>query len=192
MREANKALAKTALTREDIELSEAPEMKNLKKMLHTDIYEFKVRLALYKKKKLSPKGFLLNNDIYNLPIGKKDAKGVVFIDNDVMDLLSRFNLVNGLAQNGDALTAFLIEHDDKLYELFKEMNDLAPDDKIKDDEYAQLFSITYNRTSDKLIEHAMSVAFDEFPELKNEYFNILEKRVQDKQKEEKNDNKKTK
>jgi hypothetical protein len=38
----------------------------------------------------------------------------------------------------------------------------------------------------------MSVAFDEFPELKNEYFNILEKRVQDKQKEEKNDNKKTK
>ena len=176
MREANKALAKTALTREDIELNEAPEMKSLKKMLHTDIYEFKARLALYKKKKLSPRGFLMNNDIYNLPIGKKDSKGVILIDNDIMDLLNRFNLVNELAGNGDALTAFLIEHDDRLYELFKEMNDLPTEDKIKDDEYTQLFSITYNRTSDKLIEHAMSMAFDEYPELKEEYMTLMEER----------------
>lgn len=177
MREANKALARTALTREDIELNEAPEMKSLKKMLHTDIYEFKVRLALYKKKKLSPRGFLMNNDIYNLPIGKKDSKGTILIDNDVMDLLSRFELANSLAQQGDALTAFLIEHDDKLYELFKEMKDVAPEDKIKDDEYTQLFSITYNRTSDKLIEHAMSMAFDEHPEIKEEYMILMEERV---------------
>lgn len=177
MREANKASANTVLTRKDIEQNDAPEMKSLRKMLHTEIYAFKIRLALYKKGKLSSKGFLMNNDIYNLPIGKKDAKGTVLIDNDIMDLLSRFELANGLAQQGDALTAFLIEHDDKLYELFKEMKDVAPEDKIRDDEYVQLFSLTYARTSDKLIEHALSVAFDENPELKEEYLNIIEKQA---------------
>lgn len=173
MREANKALAKTALTRADIELGKSPEIKELKKMLHTGIYEFRVRLALYKKGKLSARGLLLNDDIYNLPLGKKDLKGVILIDNDVMDLLGRFKLTNNLAEKGDPLTAFMVEHDDKLYELFKDMKDMSQEDRVKDDEYIQLFNIAYNRISSKIVDHAMSTAFDENPELRENYIKVM-------------------
>ena len=112
-------------------------------MLRTETYAFKIKKYLFENKKLSVRGFLYNDSVFNLKLGKKDDKGNILIDNGIIDIFDRYMFSSEMAKNGDALTAFLIDHDDKLHEILKE--NTSKEKKMTEDDYVKEFSQAYNR-----------------------------------------------
>ena len=74
-------------------------------------------------KKISAKAFLYNDDIFNLPLGKKTAKKELLIENGIMKIFDRFLLANNFIENEDYITALLVDADTAFYtKLMKMMN----------------------------------------------------------------------
>ena len=160
MKELNKAKKNLILTAKDFgkALGDS-KVKKFTDMLNNNLYHYRVKLALYRADKISPKGFLFNNDIYNLPLGKKNAKGEILIDNDILVIFDRFLLGEQLVKKGDALTAFISDHSDELYEALR--TNATKEKKISEDEYIQLFSLCYNDVSDRLLGSKVSEIIEE-------------------------------
>jgi len=162
---------KTKLKKKDLLLTKEDFKKGLTngtidtldRMLHTPLYTFRVKEALYSKKLISPKGFLFNDNIYSLPLGKKNSKGEILIDDDILKLLDRFMLGEEFADKGDALTAFMIDYDDILYDVF-----LNQVEDITKDEYTYEFSKAYSRVTDLLLSYQVSDRINDDPELNTE------------------------
>lgn len=138
------------LTREDIQRSLGDaNIAKFNRMLDINIYSYRIKLLMYKNGSLSPKGFFLNDDIFNLELGKK-IKGKIHIDDGVLEIFDRFLLADNFMESGDALTAFLIDHNDELYNTYKKVS--GGDEKIEDGEYLQLFNAVYNKVSNDLLD----------------------------------------
>ena len=138
------------LTREDILRSLGDETtEKFNKMLSISIYAYRIKLYMYQKGALSPKGFLLNDDIFNLDLGKKIG-GEIHIDEGVLKIFDRYTLVENFIESGDALTAFLIDHSDELYDVYRKA--VEEDEDISSEEYLQVFNAAYNNVSADLLD----------------------------------------
>jgi len=147
------------------------KVAKLDKMLNANIYAFRVKKLLFDKKKISPRGMLLNDDIYNLTIGKKDAKGVILIDSDIMELMNRFSLAEQFVESGDALTGFFIDHSDVLYEAVRPPEEGK--EKISEGEYVQVFNKVYDDMSEKFLGVEVSMMLVDDPKLEKLYMKII-------------------
>jgi hypothetical protein len=155
MREVNKIKKKKA---EQARISVEDFMKALgdtkvesfTMMLRTDSYAFKIKKYLLEDKKLSVRGFLYNDNIFNLPLGKKDDEGNLLIDNGIMELFDRFMFSAELVKNGDALTAFIVDHDDTLYNILKD--NTSEEKKMTEEDYIREFNSAYTRLSRAVLD----------------------------------------
>lgn len=159
MRKENKEAKKHVLTEKDFLTSKDPKIVTLVRMLSTKLYSFNVKKALYAAGTISGKGLLFNDNIFNLPIGTKNSKGDILISNDVLSILDRYLLVEEIANQGDALTAFMVEHDDSFYAVIKANKD--SDVKVNQQEYTQIFSRCYGSMSDTILEHKVNILLQE-------------------------------
>lgn len=140
-------------------------------MLTSNLYSFRVKEALFLAEKIEAKDFLYNENIFELPLAVKGKKGEVLIDNSLLDVFDRFLLAEGLSQKGDALTAFMVDHDDTLYTALK--INIKSEDKITEQDYVQIFSDVYKRTSDILLEDIINKRVESSEKL-NEYMLLHE------------------
>lgn len=151
MREINKIKKAALLTPKDFANAVGnKKVESLTQMLRDDLYGFRVKKYLYDEGKISPKGLMFNDNIYNLPLGKKDIKGEILIDSGIMKIFDRFMFSDNLAEKGDALTAFIVDHDDALYEVL--MQNVSKEKKITEQEYIQVFNEAYKRVSNIILE----------------------------------------
>lgn len=123
-------------------------------MLTSELYSFRVKKALYTAKEIDAKEFLYNDNVFNLPLAMKNDKGEILINNDVLDVYDRFLLAEGLIQKGDALSSFMIDHNDELYAVLK--NNIKTEDKISEQDYVQVFNEVYKKVSNILLEDMVS------------------------------------
>jgi len=130
MRKVNKEKKKLEVTKADLySKEEGTPMYDFSRMAYTPLYEFRIRKYLYGIGKLSPKGFLYNNDVLNLPgIAIKNKAGEVLIDSYLTELLARFTLSQQIFNSGNELLSLLVDYDDALY-----------DAMIKSDETEDIF-----------------------------------------------------
>jgi len=162
MKKLSKVIKDQILTEKDFRESlKDVKIKKFVDMLSNNMYGFRVKTALYQAGKISAKGLLFGDNIFNLPLGKKSPKGEIMIDNDLLAIFDRFLLTEEMSVQGDALTAFMVDHDDSLYQVIK-ANKTA-EVKMSDQEYIQIFSRAYNTTSDIIVENKISalIASDE-------------------------------
>jgi len=182
MKTQKRVLKNQPLTKADIEqvLGAGGRAVTLGRMLNNEQYSYKIKALLYSKGKVSARGFLLNNDIFNLPLGKKDPKGVILIDSDVMGILERYELSDSLAAKGDGLTAFLVDNSDTLYKVLSEFDS---DKAISEEEYVQVFNLVYNEISSKLTGMFISDFISKDPKLLSAMTAIIEKKEEKEEKE---------
>jgi hypothetical protein len=159
MREINKAKKAAELTPKDFAKAIGNnKIEALTHMLRSDLYAYRIKKYLYDEGKISPNGFLFNDNIYNLPLGKKDAKGEILIDSGIMAIFDRFMFSDKLAEKGDALTAYIVDHDDALYEVL--MQNVSKEKKISEDEYIQVFNEAYKRVSTIILDAQINILLD--------------------------------
>lgn len=147
------------LTREDIKKNiNDPKINNLDRMLNLPLYIYRVKAMLYEGKQISARGFLFNDDIYSLPIGKKNAKGEILIDSKIMEFMNRFMLAEEFVDKGDTLTAFLVDHDDIFYDSFVDgtYHGLVDKNANANEQYVNDFNEAYIRTSNLLLNYQVS------------------------------------
>ena len=120
MKKLSKVIKDQILTEKDFRDSlKDVKIKKFVDMLSNNMYGFRVKTALYQAGKISAKGLLFGDNIFNLPLGKKSPKGEIMIDNDLLAIFDRFLLTEEMSVQGDALTAFMVDHDDSLYQVIK-------------------------------------------------------------------------
>lgn len=146
------------LTREDFKNTVAgTKIDTLDRMFHTELYTFRIKAALYNKGAISAKGFLFNDSIYKLPLGKKNGKGEILIDDDILKLFDRFQLAEEFVEKGDTFTGFLVDHDDIFYTVFE---DRKEGKEMSENEYIMAFNDAYVRTSTLLLNYKVSNKID--------------------------------
>jgi hypothetical protein len=155
MRELNKfdkkLKEKTTLTQKDfMEAFKDPKVKKIIQMLNNDFYSFRVKRYLYKENKLSAKGFMYNDNIYNLALGKKNEQGDILIDDGILKIFDRFMLSDQIASKGDALTSFMIDHSDHVYNILKK--DIESKTKTSLEKYTFEFNKSYNEISTVILD----------------------------------------
>jgi hypothetical protein len=135
------------LTRESLTKAiSGTSAEGLDRMLDTPLYTFRVLKCLYEDGSLSVAGFLNNDDVYHLRIAGTGGKGELLIKDEILALFTRFNMAGGFAEKGDALTAFLLDNDDKFYEYFDDaLNNKEEGADIDEEIYAGEFNLAYNR-----------------------------------------------
>ena len=152
MKKETKIIKMQILKRETFEAgSKDPKIAAFMKMLSINIYAFRVKAALYNAKKIPVRTFLFGDDIYNLPLGKVNDKKEILIDSDILPVFDRYMLAEEMVKKGDALTAFVVDHDDLLYATY--LKNLGTEQKIDENEYIQIFSMAYNNLSDIILQH---------------------------------------
>jgi hypothetical protein len=155
MKKASRVAKAQILTKDGfIKASKNETVHKFMLMLRLNIYAYRVKLALYEDKKISKEGFLFNDDIYNLPLGTLNDKKEVLIDSSILPIFDRYLLTEEMALKGDALTAFVVDHSDMLYERIL-MNKKA-ETKMSEEEYLQLFNLAYNDMSDIILNHKVN------------------------------------
>lgn len=164
MKKESRIVKNQVLTEKDFRSSlKDAKIKKFVDMLSSNLYGFRVKEALYKEEKISAKGFLYNDNIYNLPLGKRNDKGEILIDNSLLPIFDRYLLAEEMTLNGDALTAFMVDHDDSLYQVIKA--NTTAEVKMTEQEYIQIFSRAYNTTSDIILENKINLLLSATPEL---------------------------
>jgi hypothetical protein len=165
MEKASRIAKKTILTEKDFTegASKNEKIFHFKRMLANNMYQFRVKHVLYEKGKISPKGFLFNDNIYNLPLGTKNGKGEILIDNDVLPIFDRYLLGESLISKGDALTAFVVDHSDFLYETI--LKDKTAEVKMTDTQYIEIFSMCYSTISNIILDNKVNFILNNTPEL---------------------------
>ena len=164
MKKASRVIKDQILTEKDFrEGLKDEKIKKFVDMLSSNLYSFRVKAALYADKKISARGFLYNDNIYNLPLGKKNDKGQILIDNSLLEIFDRYLLSEDMTMKGDALTAFMLDHDDSLYAVLRE--NMTAKDKMTSQEYIQIFSRAYNTTSEIILEHKINMLVSTDPAL---------------------------
>lgn len=152
------------LTKKDfIDARNNDKIVHFTKMLSNNMYAFRVKLALYCAKKISPKGFLFNDDIYSLPLGTKNGKGEILIDNDVIPIFDRYLLAESMIEKGDALTAFVVDHSDALYNAI--LSNKTSEVKMTDQQYIEIFSMAYSTLSNIILDQKINFILTNTPEL---------------------------
>lgn len=121
MRKENKIKKALILTEEDFKKdAEKKGLKSIYEMLRKNpVYEFYVKKALYEAKKLSYKGFLNNDDIYKLKLGRKNTNGDILISNHITGVFDRYLLSTEFFEKGDIVTSFMIDLNDTFYDFVK-------------------------------------------------------------------------
>jgi hypothetical protein len=167
MRQLNKEKAKQVLTKEDIKKGfNSKNIDAFDSMLNDDLYGFRVKKYFYEAGKLSKKGFLFNNDIYILPLGKKNSKGEILIDDAVLEIFDRYLLAKDFALKGDVMTAFLVDMSDTLYTVIKEqMKHKGTEKEMKETEYVMVFNTAYLEVTAALVDHDVNMYLSENPDL---------------------------
>lgn len=164
MKKASRVIKDQALSEKDFKASlKDAKIKKFVDMLSNNLYGFRVKQMLYSEGKISVKGLLYNDNIYNLPLGKRNDAGEILIDNSLLPIFDRYLLAEELTLKGDALTAFMVDHDDSLYQVMK-ANTTAVD-KMSEQEYIQIFSRAYNTTSDIILEYKINKMLADTPEM---------------------------
>lgn len=164
MKKESRVAKSMILTEKDfISASKNEKIASLIKMLSNNIYGFRVKVALYYDKKISEKGLLFNDNIYNLPLGTKNGKGEILIDNSILAVFDRYLLAEDMASKGDALTAFVVDHDDMLYNAI--LANKTADIKMSEEKYIELFSMAYSSLSNIILDHKVNVLLTNTPEL---------------------------
>lgn len=164
MKKQSRIIKDQVLTEKDFRegLKDA-KIKKFVDMLSNNLYSFRVKSTLFLEKKISARGLLYNDNIYNLPLGKKNDKGQILIDNSLLPIFDRYLLSEDMTLKGDALTAFLVDHDDALYQVLKE--NISSEEKISEQEYIQIFSGAYNSVSDIVLSHKINEMINDHTEL---------------------------
>jgi hypothetical protein len=137
-------------------------------MLGSNLYGFRVKLALYQDNKIEPKDLLYNDNIFSLPLAKRNDKKEILIDNSLLAIFDRYLLAEEMTQKGDALTAFMVDHNDELYQVIKQNS--GEQKKITEQDYVQVFNSTYKITSDILLSHKINEVIDADPVLESLIF----------------------
>lgn len=137
-------------------------------MLGSNLYGFRVKLALYQEKKILAKDMLYNDNIFSLPLAKRNDKKEISIDNSLLAIFDRYLLAEEMTQKGDALTAFMVDHNDDLYEVIKQNS--GEQKKISEQDYVQIFNSAYKITSDILLEHKINEVIAADPVLESLIF----------------------
>jgi len=135
-------------------------------MLNNDLYSFRVKKHFYTEGKLSKKGFLFNDNIYVLPLGKKNSKGEILIDDAVLKIFDRYLLSKDFALKGDVMTAFLIDMSDSLYAVIKEsLKHKGTDKEIKESDYVMSFNNAYLEVTAALVDHEVTMYLNDNQDL---------------------------
>ena len=159
----SKARKKLVLIKEKLLLAiKGTPAEGLERMLDTPLYSFRVLKYMYEINELSPAGFLNNDNIYDLRLGKISGKGDILMRSGIMELFSRFGMANSFAEQGDALTAFFIDNDDKFYEYFIEKMSNGTED-VTQDAYTMEFNGAFNRISTVMLNHVANTFLEEDP-----------------------------
>lgn len=176
MKKESKIIKMQILKRETFEASSKdPKIAAFMKMLDTNIYAFRIKAALYDAGKIPVRTFLFGDDIYNLPLGKINDKKEILIDTDILPIFDRYMLAEEMVKNGDALTAFVVDHDDLLYGTI--LRNKTSETKITDEEYIQVFNLAYNNLSDIILGHRIDVLIGDNVDLANELGKEVRKKI---------------
>ena len=174
MQKASIKIKSNKITRKDIKSNlKNVTIDNFDRMLNIAIYAFRVKQSLYIRGELSPKGFLYNDDIYSLNLGKKSGKGELLIADHIIEIFDRFKIADDFASKGDALTAFLLDHDDIFYTYFENK---YKDKDINEEDYVVQFNESYNRMSALLLNYDVSNYISSDPKLDKELNKFINKK----------------
>lgn len=148
MRKINREKKKVILTKEDIKKGlKDSSIDSFDKMLNTDLYSFRIKQYLYSDKKISARGFLFNDDIYNLPLGKKDRKGNILIDDGIIKIFDRFLLAQTFVEDDDVLVGFLVDSSDLLYETICKIADKG-EEVVTESDYVSVLNVAMSEIFD--------------------------------------------
>jgi hypothetical protein len=156
-------IAETLMTQE--EFMEAAlsddKMSKFATMLNNNLYAFRVKEALYNEKLIDAKSMLYNDNVFELPLAKTNVKKEILISNSLLEIFDRYLLCEELIRKGDSITAFLVEHNDVIYNVIKA--NTASDKKMTSDEYIQIFSQAYSNISDIILGHEINMLISSNP-----------------------------
>ena len=148
MRKENKLKKALELNKQDFENdSKGKGARSVYRMLETPIYEFYVKKSLYEAGKLSYEGFLNNDNVYDLRLGKKDSSGAILLSNAIIDVYERYLFSIKLFEAGDIVTSFFVDHDDDFYAFITDKR------KKTTDEVNFEFEVTYRKMSNAILAY---------------------------------------
>lgn len=167
MRKVNKENRK--LTKKDIKKALSNKSTDqFDAMLHNDLYSFRIKKHLYESGQISKKGFLFNDNIYVLPLGKKNAKGEIMIANEVMEIFDRYTLAKEFAEKGDVMTAFLVDTSDTLYNTIKKsLSEKGSAGEVNEQEYVMAFNTSYLEVTAAIVDHEVNLYLVANPDLRS-------------------------